>query len=262
MKKSLTLLAATSTLFLAACTTTGPVGKDFTAFQAARPRSILVVPVINHSNETEAADLFLTTLPVLLGERGYYVFPVNMSKKLIESDGLSDPSLVHGAATPKIAGLFGSDAVLYVEVLEWKATYAVVSSGIKVKFLYTLKDGRSNGLLWQEERTAEYSKTANSGNIFADMIAAAVTAALDNGRSDYTPVANLANAVALTVDGQGLPYGPYSPLATQNEVKFAASGSGIVSNSTLSAIAFPVDGKSLASKQIAETPKDAKAATN
>lgn len=254
-------LAIAPALLLAGCATAPPT-KDFSALQAARPRSLLVVPVINHTNETEAADLFLTTLPVLLGERGYYVFPVSMSKKLIEGDGLADASLVHGALTPRIAGLFGADAVLYVEVLEWKATYAIVASGIQVKFLYTLKDGRTNNLLWQEERMAQYSKSANSGNILADIVAAAITAAMDNGRSDYTPVANMANLAALTVDGQGLPYGPYSPLATQNEVKFAATGSGVITNSTLSALAFPVEGKALAVKQALEPAKGVKPAVN
>jgi hypothetical protein len=252
MKMHLGVLATASAIFLSACTTTGPKSKDFTVFQASNPRSILVVPVINHTNETEAADLFLTTLPVLLGERGYYVFPVNMSKKLIESDGLADASLVHGTSTPRIAALFGADSVLYVEVLEWKTTYAVVASGIQVKFLYTLKDGRNNNLLWQEERMAQYSTSVSSGNILVDIVATAVKAAIDNGRSDYTPVADMANTVALTVDGQGIPYGPYSPLSIQNAVKFSATGTGVVSNSTLSAISFPIEGKSLAKKQVAE----------
>ena len=252
------IFAISCSTLLAACATTAPPAKDFTAFEAARPRSILLAPVVNHSNETEAADLFLTTLPIFLGERGYYVFPTYMSKRLMEDDGLSDPMLVHGTASPQIASLFGADAVLYVEILEWKTTYAVVSSGIQVKFLYTLKDGRTNDLLWQEERDAFYSKTPNSGNIFADIVATAITAALDNARSDYTPVAMVANSVALTVDGQGLPYGPYSPHAIHNEVKFPSNGSGVLSNSTFSAISHPVEGKVLASKQAAEDKTNSK----
>lgn len=251
-------LSLVTALSLAACTTTAPPGKDFTAFEAARPRSILIAPVVNHSNETEAADLFLTTLPILLGERGYYVFPTHMSKRLMEDDGLADPMLVHGASTPQIASLFGAESVLYVEVLEWKSYYAVVSSGIKVKFLYTLKDGRTNSLLWQEEREAVYSQTPSSGNILADMIATAIVAAIDNARSDYTPVAMVANQTALTVDGQGIPFGPYSPLATQNEVKFPSNGSGTLTNSTISALSHPVEGKSLATKQVEKPATESK----
>lgn len=257
MARLLAIAGVSIATLLSACVS-APPGKDYSAIRTANPRSILVVPVVNHSTESQAGDLFLTTLPVLLSERGYYVFPTNLSKKLIQDDGLDDPQLVHGAPTPKLASLFGADSVLYVEILEWKATYAVISSGTQVKFLYTLKDGRTNNLLWQEERTANYSAQSSSGNIFADMIVAAISAAVTNARSDYTPVAMMANAVAISVDGQGLPYGPYSPLSTTNEVKFAASGSGIITNSELSAISFPVTGKSLATKQAPEPPKPEK----
>lgn len=255
MSKILTSIAIGASLLVSACSTTPPLGKDYTALRAANPRSILVVPVINHSNETEAADLFLTTLPVLLGERGYYVFPTNLSKKLIEDGGLSDPQLVHSTATPKLASLFGADAILYLEILEWKTTYAVLSAGTQVKFLYTLKDGRTNNLLWQDERTAFYSSQSSSGNILADLIATAIVAAMNNANSDYTPVAMLANGIAISTDGQGLPFGPYSPARTQNEVKFPANGSGSFSNATLSAVSFPVDGKELAGKQAPEPVK-------
>lgn len=87
---------------LTACgSTTGVNRLDYTRFNEAAPHSVLVVPVINHSNETQAADLFLTTLAVPLAERGYYVFPTNMSKKLIDNEGLSDPGLVHASQPRK-----------------------------------------------------------------------------------------------------------------------------------------------------------------
>lgn len=233
---------------LAAACATAPAPKDYTAFNTAKPRSILVVPVINHSPETEAADLFLTTLAVPLAERGYYTFPTNLTKKLIENDGLSDPQLVHSAQTPRLAGLFNADSVLYVEILDWKSQYVLTSSNIVVKFLYTLKDGKSGNLLWQDEQSYTYSKSAQSGNIFADLIANAVVAAIDNARSDYTPVAMQANALALTIDGQGLPFGPYSPAAASNAKRFPALGNGHVSNATTQAVSHPVAPAGVAGK--------------
>jgi hypothetical protein len=50
------LFAAVGAVSLAGCATT-PEPKDFTAYNAEMPRSILVVPVVNHSNEVDAADL-------------------------------------------------------------------------------------------------------------------------------------------------------------------------------------------------------------
>jgi len=209
-----------------------PESKDYTAFHNSDPQSILIVPVINHSAEVEAANLFLTTLALPLAERGFYVFPTNMVKDMIEEDGLSDPYLVHTADTPQVAQLFGADSILYVEVLDWRSQYAVVSSGIVVQFLYTLKDGRSGDLLWQEQREFVYQNSGGSGNIFADLIATAITAAIDSSRSDYTPVAMAANSQALLIPGQGIPYGPHSPDRSKNESEFPASGNGKLSNAT------------------------------
>jgi hypothetical protein len=241
MIKSKALAIGALALLTGGCAANLPNPKDYTAFHKAAPRSILIVPVINHSNETQAADIFLTTMAVPLAERGYYVFPTNMSKKLIENDGLADPGLVHGAPTPSVAKLFNADSVLYVEVLSWKAKYVVTASVIDVKFLYTLKSGKTGDLLWQEEKEYQYSTSANSGNIFADLIANAVKSMLDNGRADYSPVAIQANNLALLPDGQGVPFGPRNRNSEQNEKLFPSTGSGKVSNAKTSAVAYPVN---------------------
>ena len=214
---------------------------------------MLVVPVVNHSNEAEAANLFQTTLAVPLAERGFYVFPTNMSRKLIEDDGLSDPGAVHAAPTQAIAKLFGADTVLYVEILDWKSHYVVTASNIEVKFLYTLKSGKTGAVLWQQEQPFVDSTSANSGNIFADLIANAVTSMIDNGRADYTPVAMAANAAALLPEGQGIPFGPYNPANSDNGKLFPATGSGMVSNATTHAISAP-DGTTPPAPPPAPTP--------
>ena len=175
-----------------------------------------------------------------LAERGYYVFPTAMSKKLIQDDGLSDPGAVHSAPTPALAKLFGADSVLYVEILDWKSRYAITASTITVKFLYPLKSGNTGELLWQEEQGYTYSTSANSGNILADIMANAITSMINNGRADYTPVAVQANALALLPPGQGIPFGPYSPAKGQNEKDFPSTGSGKSSNASTPAISAPV----------------------
>jgi len=224
------------TFGLAACAS-APDPKDFTAFRSAQPRSILVVPVLNHSEEVEAANLFLSTIAVPLAERGYYVFPTNMVRGLMETDGLSDPMLVHSADTVKLASLFGTDTVLYVEILNWKVGYAVVATNVKVEFLYTLKDGHTGDLLWQEQQVYIHDMTSSSGNIFADLIVNAIVAASNNAKSDYTKVAIMANHVALNSDGQGLPHGPYSPEFGVDFKQFPSTGNGHLSNATETAVA-------------------------
>lgn len=243
-------------LWVAACAS-APETKDYTALRAANPRSVLVVPVINHTTEVEAGTLFLTTLAVPLAERGYYVLPVTASRKVMEGSGLGDPGLVHRSPTPLLAGLFGADSVLYVEITEWAAKYQVVSSGISVGFVYTLKDGRTDRLLWQDQQSIFVQTSGGSGNIFGDMIAAAITAAVDNTRADYTPVADMANAAALTTVGQGLPFGPYAPQVADNARLFPATGSGRLSNATRSTLAWPLAGEGAPTDSPSPPPPEA-----
>ena len=234
------LALAAIALGMAGCVT-APPEKDYGPLMSANVRSILVVPVVNHTNETQAADYFLTTLPIPLAERGYYVFPLNASKRLIENDGIADPQLTHGTPAPRLAELFGADAVLYVEIVEWRSQYAVLSSSILVRFLYTLKDGKTNGLLWQDEQSLTVQTSGGSGNLLQDAIAAAITATVDKLSGDLTRVAVTANAAALLIDKQGIPFGPYSPAKASNATKFPVTGTGHVSNAKLSAISYPVE---------------------
>jgi hypothetical protein len=225
-------------LVLGGCAAT-PAYKDYTAFRTAAPRSIAIVPVINHTAEVEAANLFLTTLAIPLAERGYYVFPTNMVRKLMEQDGLSDANFVHGSDTRRLASLFGADTILYTEVLTWRSTYAITAANTEVKILYTLKDGKTGNLLWQDERPYVHSSQASSGNIFADMIAAAIISAVNNARADYTPVAMSANLMAFTSAGAGLPFGPYSPSQGKDTKEYPSNTALQISNATASAASWP-----------------------
>ncbi len=194
-------------LALAAACASAPT-KDYQKFMAAQPRSILVVPVVNKSVDLTAADYFLSTVPVPLAERGYYVFPVNLVKRMLEDDGLADASLVHGAEPSRLAALFGADAILYITIERWDAKYVLVSTQVTVEFVYTLKDGKTGETLWTEKRRSVYaSDGGGQGNILAALVAAAITKASPN----YMPLARQANAAALTYPGPGFPAGPYRP---------------------------------------------------
>ncbi len=230
---------AAAALCLSACASTQIPPKDYTAFNTEAPRSILVVPVVNHSNEVDAANLFLTTTALPLAERGFYVFPTNATRKLMEAEGLGDAGLVHGTRTTKLAEVFGADAVLYVEVLKWTSDYNVINSEVETAMLYTLKSGKTDQVLWQDEQEYVHSFSANSGNILADLIVNAVTAAIDSTRSDYTPVALAANVTVLSPEGSGIPFSPYSPSYDDNGKLFPSSGTGKISDATQEAISAP-----------------------
>jgi len=184
--------------------------KDYTKFNAASPRSLLIVPVVNRSVSVTAPDYFLSTITIPLAEQGYYVFPVNMVKSLLENDGLSDANLVHAAPTQKLCELFGSDAVLYITINKWEACYAVFTTQVKVELYYVIKDGKTGDVLWEQQQAMTYEpQNANTGNLLGNLIAAAVTAAATKAAPNYVPLAQQANSKAFKYPGPGIPPGPY-----------------------------------------------------
>ena len=194
MKVSRTLLALTALLVFTIGCVNVPDTPDYGPFMAANPHSVLVVPVLNNSPEVTAADYFLATISTPLAERGYYVFPVNMSRELLADSGLSDPGLVHGAHATEIASLFGADTVLFVTITNWEAKYLVLGTTVTVGFEYVLKDGRNGDTLWSSSQVMNYTpETQRSGNAMADLIIMAVQAAATKALPNYIPLARQAN---------------------------------------------------------------------
>jgi len=180
-------------------------------FLAAAPRSILIVPVVNNSVDITAADYLLSTITIPLAERGYYVFPVNMVKRLLEDDGLADSSLVHSAPASKLANLFGADAVLYITVQQWDAQYMVLSTRVTVALDYQIRDGRTDESLWSNKEKIVYMPDDGGGGGLGGLIAKAIVAAITKGLPNYMPLARQANDKALlTYPGKGIPLGPYA----------------------------------------------------
>ena len=200
-------------LFLIASTLTGcaaVVQKDLSKFNAASPHSILVVPVVNESLDVDAPDYFLSTISLPVAEQGYYVFPVNMVKRILEDEGLSDAGLVHNAPTEKLAQLFGSDSVLYITIRRWDAQYIVLTTTVTVELDYSIKDGKTGEELWRDHRIVKYQPSnSSSGNPLADLIVMAINAAVTKAAPNYVPLAQQANATTFTYPGPGVPPGPY-----------------------------------------------------
>ncbi len=195
--------------------------KDYTKFNNASPKSILIVPVVNRSVEVAAPDYFLSTISIPIAERGYYVFPVHMIKRVLEDDGLSDADLVHNAPTEKLCELFGSDAVLYISIEKWEAKYMVFTTQVTVELSYILKDGQTGEELWAEKQQMVYvPQNQSTGHPLGDLIVMAVNAAVTKAAPNYLPLAQQANNNAFSYPGPGIPNGPYykvvKPIDAQN----------------------------------------------
>lgn len=208
-RKLMPLGIASALLMLAACQPPAPPpARDYGAFNQEKPRSILVVPVVNRSAEVNAPDGLLVTLPIPLAERGFYVFPAHMVRRTMEDDGLGDADLVHSADSVKLAQIFGADAVLYAVIEEWNSKYIVLATTTTVAISYTLKSGKTGETLWESKQRRAYSVGPQGGGL-SGLIAGAINAAIERAAPNYMPLARQASTQAVAAPGQGVPLGPY-----------------------------------------------------
>ena len=199
-------------IVLAGCAAPGPDKAFLQPLHEQKPRSILVVPVNNETIDVQAPTSVLATLPMVLGERGYYVFPVNTVKTLLENEGYYEPAEVHAAPPESLASMFGADTVLYVTIHEWKSQYMLISTTTTVDFEYRLVNA-DGAELWRARKQLSYNPNSqnSTGNPLADLISMAVTAAIERAAPNYLPLTRTANAQTFYNQQRGLPPGPYSP---------------------------------------------------
>jgi len=196
---------------------------DYTAFRAEDPKSILVIPAVNRSVQVDAPDFFLSTISRPAAERGYYVFPVHMVKRILEDDGLSDAYMVHQQDPVRLAALFGADAVLYVAIEQWTAKYVVLATNVTVEMSYILKSGKTGEELWNSTISRTYdsnSSGGSSGSPLADLIVAAISAGVTKAKPNYVPLSTQANAAVASEAHHGVPAGPYHPMYKKDAEQF------------------------------------------
>jgi hypothetical protein len=217
-----TILLCLFILGLSACATNTQIAKkDYSALRTENPRSILVVPAINRSVDVDAPDYFLSTITRPIAERGYYVFPVHLVKRIMEDDGLNDADMVHAGDPRKLGKTFGTDSVMYITIERWDARYIVLSTTVTVELSYVLKSASTGETLWENKQKLVYQpQNNNQGGGIAGLIAQAVSAAIAKAAPNYVPLAQQANAQAVYIKGQGLPAGPYDDMYQKDQTDF------------------------------------------
>lgn len=185
------ILGLCSAMLLAGCAS-GP--RQF-AFDEPELRSILVVPVINETNSVEADTLMHATATTPLANMGYYAFPVDTVKFVLESESLYEPERVRELGPVKLAEMFHADSVLFIKVTYWDAQYIVLNTKTKVTAEYELfkADGTS---LWKDTVTVVKDSSSQNASLIGLMVDAAV-AAINRAAPDFRPLAKSANVYAL-----------------------------------------------------------------
>jgi hypothetical protein len=134
---------------------------------------------------------------------------VNTTKVVLQQEGFYEGEQIRQQPTQSLAKLFGADSVLYVTINRWDAQYAVLATTVTVEFDYRLvyKDGTE---IWSAQQKMTYSPQSSSGaSPLANLVAAALTAAMTRAAPNYMPLTRQANSQVLVLGPNALLDGPY-----------------------------------------------------
>lgn len=209
--KKMALLLAPAVLMVG-CATKAP-SYDYTAFKAAKPRSIVVLPPLNNSPEVNAGNSVYAQVSYPLAEAGYYVLPVAVVGETFKQNGLTNAADIHGVDVRKLNEIFGADAGLYITIDKYGSTYTVIDSVAVVAVTAKLVDLKTGTLLWEGKASASNNEGGNNGGggLIGALVAAAVKQIINSTTDAAHPVAGVANARLLSAGmTNGLLYGPRS----------------------------------------------------
>ena len=212
MRRILTYIATLGIVMLFAGCAAPQRQVDYSAFKAARPRSIVVLPPLNESPDIKATYAMLSQATAPLAESGYYVLPVALVDETFRQNGLTVPGDIHAVPVPKLREIFGADAALYVTVTEYGTKYQVISSVTRVAANAKLVDLKTGDVLWSNTAVAATDSSSSGGGLIGMLINAAITQALNHTLDASYGVA-ASTSFRLLSAGQpgGLLYGPRSP---------------------------------------------------
>lgn len=199
------LCLAMSSATLGGCAS--PPVKDYEAFYAQAPFTVVVPPVINETSDTEAPRFFTATITQPLADRGYYVMPVEATAAMLHAEGITDGAMLAKTDPRKFHEFFGADGVMFVTLKAWDTSYVVIQSSVTVSMEYRLVSTRTGDLLWETAASQTITSNSGGGAGLAGLVVAVVSAVATAAGTDYVPLAMQANMNGC----QTLPPGPYSP---------------------------------------------------
>lgn len=133
---------------LGGCATQAPPF-DYSAFQKAKPATLLVMPPVNDSPDVKATAGVWARATQPLSEAGYYVLPVTLVDETFRQNGVNTANDAADIPYPKLREVFGADAAVYIKVKQYGTSYSVLDSETRVGVEGRIVDLRSGDLLWQ-----------------------------------------------------------------------------------------------------------------
>lgn len=212
--RRLAMLGGAAVVALLQGCATPPKPYDYTAFKAARPASILVLPPVNDTPEVMAVPSVMAQMTVPLAESGYYVMPVSLVDETLKSNGMHTSAEAQAIPAPKLREIFGADAALYVAIKRYGSVYKVLNSETAVTLDAKLVDLRSGELLWEGNASASSAEQANNsqGGLIGLLVKAVVEQIINSSTDRSHPMAGIASQRLLAAGRvNGILYGPRSP---------------------------------------------------
>lgn len=179
MKKIIESVLIMIMLFLAGCATKPAEKYDYAEFEKSKPTSILVTLPINNSKEVNAATSVLARAAIPLAEKGYYVYPVALVDEIFKQNGITNGHDIQTANTRKIHEIFGADAIMYLSVDDYGASYQVFNSVTTVAVSGKLVDLRNGKTLWEGKGKASSERVSRNDGVLVALVSAAIGQILD-----------------------------------------------------------------------------------
>lgn len=221
MKRILAASALMSSLaFLAGCATPPPPF-DYTAFQRAKPVTLLVLPPLNDSPEVKATPGVWAHSTRPLAEAGYYVLPVAVVDETFKENGIQTAAQAHEISPAKLREVFGADAAVYIKVTRYGTSFRIIDSETRVDVEARIVDLRSGDVLWSGKAFASSAEQSqqNQGGLVGLLVAAAVKQIIGTATDASFNFAGTAQARLLGAPRvNGVLPGPRSPLYGQPPV--------------------------------------------
>jgi hypothetical protein len=205
------ILTVILTLF-AGCAANKPY--DYSEFRKSDPKSILILPPKNMSPDVKATYSFYSHTQRPVAEGGFYVFPVSLVDETFKNNGLTVADDIHNVDLAKLREIFGTDAVLYIEIKNYGTRYLVISSASIVTAEAKLVDAKSGSIIWQGIASASSEEgNNNQGGLAVLLVTALIKQVMGTVLDQSHQIANItSNRLLSSTMPNGILHGPRSPL--------------------------------------------------
>ncbi len=207
------LALAASFLLLGGCVST-PDAYDYSAFIAAKPATLLVMPPVNESPDVKATPGVWSHATLPLSEAGYYVLPVTLVDETLKQNGVYTAAEAHQIPYPKLRQVFGADAAVYIKVVRYGTSYKIIDSETRVEVEGRVMDLRTGQTLWAGSAFASSAEQAqqNQGGLVGMLVTAIVKQIVGTATDASYQYAGTAQARLLGAPRyNGILPGPRSP---------------------------------------------------